>query len=277
MTAVIPFSFEGANVRVLDREGAPWWVLSDVCRVLEIGNTSDASRRLDPDERDTLDNIEGIARAQVQQLTVINESGLYSLILTSRKPAAKRFKKWVTAEVLPSLRRTGRYEMGQAARPLPRIVLTDEDYRKRLMVVTYLRVHGPLAAQRYWRDIGLATASPPPEIPSAPGASALNMAEWWRGMADGGMTASEIGAASGVNPRVVQYSLRMVERLIDPAKRALEEGKINPYQARHMSAGNEEQQAAILALIQSGVALTGDQIATYFRVPADEGAAGGTP
>lgn len=100
------FSFENAAVRAMKRDGDPWFVLSDVCRVLEIGNPSDAARRLDEDEKG-VDNIDTLGGAQ--EMTVVNESGLYSLILTSRKPAAKRFKKWVTAEVLPAIRRDGQY------------------------------------------------------------------------------------------------------------------------------------------------------------------------
>lgn len=107
--ALIVLDFEGNAVRAVRRAGEPWFVLADVCRVLEIGNPSDASKRLDDDEKATLDNTEGRPGAGAQQFTIINESGLYSLILTSRKPAAKRFKKWVTAEVLPEIRRTGGY------------------------------------------------------------------------------------------------------------------------------------------------------------------------
>jgi prophage antirepressor-like protein len=114
------FEYEGHNpFRMTDRDGEPWFVLADVCRVLGIGNPSDAARRLDDDEKDTLDNVEGIASARVQSLTVINESGLYSLILTSRKEGAKKFKKWVTAEVLPSIRKTGGYRI----KPVPAFIL----------------------------------------------------------------------------------------------------------------------------------------------------------
>ncbi|MFG1414061.1 Bro-N domain-containing protein [Xanthobacter sp. VTT E-85241] len=117
-----PFQFEDSEVRLIDRNGEPWFVLADVCRVLEHSNPSQAATRLDDDEKmtltDTLNISEGIA-PQVQALTIINESGLYSLVLTSRKPAAKRFKKWVTAEVLPTLRRTGVYVMGAEAEDLP--------------------------------------------------------------------------------------------------------------------------------------------------------------
>lgn len=104
--AIIPFDFEEQAVRVVMQDDAPWFVVADVCRVLEIGNPSDVIRRLDEDEA-TLDTIEGSHRPT----NLINESGLYALILTSRKPAAKRFRKWVTAEVLPALRTRGRYEL----------------------------------------------------------------------------------------------------------------------------------------------------------------------
>ena len=110
-TNLIPFEFESQAVRVIDRDAEPWFVLADVCRVLEVANSRDASARLDDDEKadvgitDTSSN--GVA--QRRDMTIINESGLYSLILTSRKPAAKRFKKWVTADVLPTIRKTGTY------------------------------------------------------------------------------------------------------------------------------------------------------------------------
>lgn len=109
-TAVMPlaFDFEGHAVRTINRDGEPWWVLADVCAVLELGSPHKAADRLDDDEkgRTIIPTLGG-----PQEMTVINESGLFSLILTSRKPAAKRFKKWVTAVVLPSLRRTGSFSV----------------------------------------------------------------------------------------------------------------------------------------------------------------------
>ena len=108
MTTVIPFTFEDSEFRVITRDGDPWFVLADVCAVLEIGNPRDAASRLDEDEKDGVGIADAIGREQ--QTTIVNESGLYALILTSRKPAAKRFRKWVTAEVLPAIRKTGRYE-----------------------------------------------------------------------------------------------------------------------------------------------------------------------
>lgn len=98
---------EHDEFRVFDRDGEPWFVLSEVCRRLEIANHSDAALRLDDDEKDTIGITDSIGRAR--RTHIINESGLYSLILSSRKPAAKRFKKWVTSEVLPSIRQTGGY------------------------------------------------------------------------------------------------------------------------------------------------------------------------
>jgi prophage antirepressor-like protein len=88
MTAnLIPFEFESQSVRIIERGNEPWFVLADVCRVLEIANSRDAAARLDDDEKGvvTTDTLGG-----PQDVTIINESGLYSLILTSRKPSAKR-------------------------------------------------------------------------------------------------------------------------------------------------------------------------------------------
>lgn len=95
--------------RIIDRDGEPWFALSDVCRELDITNVGNAAARLDDDEKDNIRNPDVNGGRGNPNLTIINESGLYSLILASRKPDAKRFKKWVTAEVLPSIRKTGGY------------------------------------------------------------------------------------------------------------------------------------------------------------------------
>ena len=91
---------------ILDENNMPWFVAVDVCRSLEIRDTSNAVLRLDHDERGTR-----IVRTLggEQEVLVINESGLYSLILTSRKPEAKVFKRWVTHDVLPAIARQGFY------------------------------------------------------------------------------------------------------------------------------------------------------------------------
>ena len=120
MSNIIPFSFEETAVRVIDGEDGPWVVLADVCKVLDIRNPSDAASRLDDDEKMTLGNTEGHSgqRGGAQFFTVVNESGLYNLIFSSRKESAQRFRKWVTAEVLPTIRKTGQYKVVEAA-PAP--------------------------------------------------------------------------------------------------------------------------------------------------------------
>lgn len=100
--------------RTYDIDGEPWFVLADVCRRLDIGNPAQAATRLDEDEKGI---ISGDTPGGRQAITIVNESGLFSLILTSRKPEAKRFKKWVTSEVLPSIRRTGGFD--RATPPIP--------------------------------------------------------------------------------------------------------------------------------------------------------------
>lgn len=112
---IIPFTFEMQDIRAVERDGEPWFVLADVCRILEHTNPSQAASRLDEDERNTLTINDG--NRGNPNVTIINESGLYSLIMTSRTPNAKRFKKWVTSEVLPSIRKTGSYAL--AARQAP--------------------------------------------------------------------------------------------------------------------------------------------------------------
>lgn len=98
------------EVRVVERGGEPWFVAVDVCRALGIGNTSMTLRRLDEDEKgaSSIDT-----RGGQQEVTIVNEPGLYSLVLGSRKPEAKEFKWWVTHEVIPSIRKHGGYIAGQ--------------------------------------------------------------------------------------------------------------------------------------------------------------------
>ena len=100
------FNFEGKDVRTVIKNKEIWFVGKDVCDVLGVSNGRDAISRLDDDEKG-VGNIDTLGGKQ--DLVIINESGLYSLVLTSRKSEAKRFKKWVTGEVLPSIRKTGSY------------------------------------------------------------------------------------------------------------------------------------------------------------------------
>lgn len=101
------FKYGESPVRTVVQDGEPWFVLKDVCEVLGISNPTVAADRLDADERAKLD------LGRQGNGWIINESGLYNVILRSDKPQAKPFRKWVTAEVLPSIRKTGGYIQGQ--------------------------------------------------------------------------------------------------------------------------------------------------------------------
>ena len=94
---------------ILDEEGAPWFVAADVCAALGINNVSQAVSYLDDDENNSIIINDGTPGSPVR--TIISEPGLYSLILRSRKPEAKTFKRWVTHEVIPAIRKTGQYKI----------------------------------------------------------------------------------------------------------------------------------------------------------------------
>lgn len=115
---LMPFDYEGREIRVVkDDQGDPWFVAADVCAVLQLPETHKAVARLDDDEKDR-NSIPTPGGSQ--SMTVVSESGLYNLVLGSRKAEAKRFKRWVTHEVLPAIRKTGSYAVpAMAALPAP--------------------------------------------------------------------------------------------------------------------------------------------------------------
>lgn len=106
------FPITNQAVRIVDQNGEPWWVAADVCEILGLDQVSRATSRLDDDEKAevTINTTSSNGVTQDRTVSIINEAGLYSLILTSRKPEAKEFKRWVTHEVLPSIRKTGGYQ-----------------------------------------------------------------------------------------------------------------------------------------------------------------------
>jgi prophage antirepressor-like protein len=184
-TSVIPFAFDDALVRALWVENDPWFVLVDVCRVLGIANSRDAASRLDDDEKadvgitDTSSN--GVE--QGRSVTVVSESGLYALIFRSRKPEAKRFRKWVTSEVIPSLRKTGRYAMpGASDDPAPSSGWNAAcwDRSEMTAMVSMVRecrsLWGKAAARQLWQSLPLPPAG---AVPGAEGGEALEVV-WWR-------------------------------------------------------------------------------------------------
>jgi prophage antirepressor-like protein len=106
-SSVSPFDFEGYGVRVVaGDDGEAWFVAMEISAVLEYSDAFEMTKRLDDDDKQNR-QIAGFGNRGV---TVINESGLYAAIIGSKKPEAKKFKRWVTNEVLPSIRKTGRYE-----------------------------------------------------------------------------------------------------------------------------------------------------------------------
>lgn len=155
--ALQSFGFGEQLVRVVDREGGIWFVANDVCRALEINNSRQAVSRLEDDEKGVIisDTLGG-----QQEVTIISESGLYALIFRSRKPVAVTFRKWVTAEVLPAIRRTGRFDLAAnedgVQPPTPEEADRADAWRAGLLLVREARiVGGRAAARRAWALAGL--------------------------------------------------------------------------------------------------------------------------
>jgi prophage antirepressor-like protein len=112
MANIIPFLFGTHEIRIhVDEKGAPWWEAQNVCTALEIRDTSKAVARLRSREK----------RSVGRNLLIINESGLYRLIMRSNKPEAEKFQDWVCEEVIPSIRKTGKYEVEPALNRFPEL------------------------------------------------------------------------------------------------------------------------------------------------------------
>ena len=156
MSNIIPLEYENHNVRIVkDNDGEPWWVAKDVCVVLEIGDISQAVERLDDDEKlvRTL-HVSG----QNRDVWTINEPGLYSLIIRSNKPQARKFKRWITHEVLPSIRKTGQYDVGntseldliiQSAQAMKKIETRQIEHDQRLQILE-AKTHQNSGETGYW-------------------------------------------------------------------------------------------------------------------------------
>lgn len=112
------YQFQEAKIRVVVKDGEPWFVANDVCAALDYSNPRDALTRLDDDEAGVVStdvrSENGVE--QSREVNIINESGLYNLVLGSRKPEAKAFKRWVTHDVLPTIRRNGAYMLAEQER-----------------------------------------------------------------------------------------------------------------------------------------------------------------
>ncbi len=118
------------QIRIIDRDGEPWFVAADACRALEHSNVSVALDRVDEDEKAKF-NL-GLPGGDTW---CVNEPGLYTLVLGSRKPEAKAFKRWITHEVLPAIRQTGAYSLVAVDTNTSQRALTSDDYLRAAVIV----------------------------------------------------------------------------------------------------------------------------------------------
>lgn len=159
--------FEGERlVRMIEKDGEPWFVGADICRALELANPHSTLALLDEDEKGvhSMDTLGGI-----QDVTIVSEPGVYRLVFRSRKPVAERFKRWLAHEVIPSIRKTGGYGVrqgeimpdAQEKRPFPDWPM-EELRSKRGIVDMYRMLYGVMAAQ--WVSPQMGFPTPPVEL-----------------------------------------------------------------------------------------------------------------
>ena len=129
MNDLMNLHFEGNPVRVIMRDGEPWWVAKDVADILGYSETQAMTRRLDEDET-IPDKLSGMTMRSI----LVNESGLYNAIIGSRKPEAKRFRKWITSEVLPTIRKTGGYGPQKQLTPTELALMVIESEKQKALL-----------------------------------------------------------------------------------------------------------------------------------------------
>ena len=157
------------KIRTLNLDGEPWFVAADVCKALLIVNSRDALTRIDDDEKGVVSTDTPGGR---QEVTIVNEPGLYALILSSRKPEAKAFKRWITHEVIPAIRKHGAYISPNAE--AVQVTPTIEQY------IASARIIATCRADRLRMVIGLldkAGISMPMDIPTNSKVERVNTAE----------------------------------------------------------------------------------------------------
>lgn len=118
------------QIRTITKDGEPWFVAADVCRALELDKTWNALQRLDDDEKGTT-SISTLGGEQ--EVSIVNEPGLYALVLGSRKPEAKAFKRWITHDVIPAIRKTGGYIAGEES-------MSDEELLSRALLMAQEKI-----------------------------------------------------------------------------------------------------------------------------------------
>ncbi len=206
----LPFHYEGAQIRVLtDSHGDPWFVATDVCSVLEIGNPRQATTRLDADEKGVISTD---TPGGLQVVATVNEPGLYTLVLGSRKPEAKRFKRWITHEVLPAIRRTGSYAVPNLASTQPGLPSDKQDSVGALLLIGQAIAQIPgvkpgiaMAATLtcIQENTGLATETLRRALPAAEAPICSHRAAWRTSRCD----ATGLGRQLGMAARVMNQHL----------------------------------------------------------------------
>lgn len=177
MNDILPYDFEDNLVRVVLIGGDPWWVASDVARVLGYAEAAKMTRNLDDDEKGL--HIVATLGGE-QQLSIISESGLFAAVLKSRREEAKKFRKWVTGTVLPELRRTGRYTLHEQDPPptLPHEGQAVELQARVSVVRTALRLFGTRGARDIWVQLGLPVPIAHAKASAEDDPLALSVREW---------------------------------------------------------------------------------------------------
>lgn len=183
MNRLQTFDFKETPVRVVEQAGQPWFVATDVCRVLELGNPRQVISSLDDDEKgvQNMDTLGGN-----QEMNIINESGLYALIFKSRKPQAKVFRKWVTSEVLPAIRAVGKYEMhGDSQRDEVRDIVLSTLRGLRDGLVAVQKASAIFTGAKMFLCLSSdAQAAPLPEVPGD-AEEVQSLVGWMAGQGDG--------------------------------------------------------------------------------------------
>lgn len=195
MNALISYQFDEEPVRVVMIADDPWFVATDVARVLGHKRAPDMVRSLDDDEKGV--HIVHTLGGE-QQVSIISESGLYAAIFKSRQAEAQRFRKWVTSEVLPELRRTGRYILHDEPSPAP--VALDHDPARLIASVSVVRearrLFGPRGARSVWVQLGLPVCIADAVTGEQVDPLAEPLADWLRGRNE--VTASDAATGAGL-------------------------------------------------------------------------------
>lgn len=187
---------EFGDIRTVVIEDEPWWVGRDVAAALEYKNGSrDVNRHVDSEDRQIYRN--GTSEINNRGVTIINESGLYSLILSSKLPSAKKFKRWITSEVLPELRRSGKYEI-QKSEPVEQRQLTVDDYIRAASIIAGCRNERMPTVIALLKKSGIEIASLT-DINSEYDETGITAALINRAINEYGMNATKIGRLCGLH------------------------------------------------------------------------------